>query len=177
MQSLSDVFIGQTQRVTAHILYFIPLEEGRGPLKIAPTLLGEASREVPHRNVLQTYTEQFDDAPDFADERLVRVFQNLVMAQNGVVRIQNPVDRLAIMTEASGSKIKPIVIPRPNEMANAHLRDEIAAFKTLIPFPAVRKFLQYWQENLDGPLYEVRLITSAIYNNNWRNAAMNATLN
>lgn len=139
MPSLMEEFLNGAQRVTAEVLYFIPLREGDAPRRISTGLLKDGTREVAHTNLLQTFVNQFDDKPDIQDTRLYRVFQELVADRGGVVRIQDRRERLSLMTKEAA--VAPIFIPRPEEELNAGMKEIVDTFKTMIPFPRVRKFL------------------------------------
>lgn len=166
MSGLMEEFLKGSKVVVAQILYFRPLEEGRAPLKINHGLIGEKPTEIQHTNLLQTYFLQTDDTPDIKDERLTAVFESLVLARNGIVRIQDRKQRLAAMNfgqeDVAKGVVTPILIPKSSELSNPGMQEIVETFKTMIPFPKVRKFLQFWQENLDGPLHEVHFATGDI---------------
>lgn len=173
MSTLIEQFLNGAQRVTTEVCYFIPLPDGAAPRQISTGDIKCPTLEVPHTNVLQTFVHQFDDKSDIRDERLFRVFQELVANRGGIVPIQDRRERFAMMAQSSapGSSqtMAPVFIPRPSEVFNAGMKDVVDTFKTMIPFPRVREFLQYWQENIAGPIREVRLAAAPIPNARFTN--------
>lgn len=166
MSSLVEEFLKGTQRVTMRVYYYRPLDIGQAPLEIKPEIIGAKPVIVPHSTILQTFDHQMDDRTDLEDKRLAKVFEQLVIANNGIVRIQDRSQRLSVMQDdIEGSRlanIVPVLIPRPSEQANPGMKETVDTFKTMIPFPRVRKFLQNWQENLDGPLHHVQLAVGSM---------------
>lgn len=176
MSFLADRFFMEAHRVTAQILYFMPLKEGQAPLQIESRLIGQRPQQIHHTNVLQTFAHQFDDVSDLEDPALVKVFRDVVVAKGGLINIHDRKSRLSIMAEGDGPTL-PVIIPRPSEELNPGLKDEVKTFKTLIPFPQVREFLQFWQENIEGPIHQVQLATMPLGQVGWRNVSMDKALN
>ncbi len=173
MGSMVLDFLKGAERVTTHVLYKKPLNVGQEPLVTQPVLLGEARQTLTH-SILTTFTHQFDDHTDLEDERLASVFKEVVLENDGVIRIQDRKQRIAIVNEAAGESLSrlntmPIVIPLASEKGNAGMKEAETVFRTLVPFPRVRKFLEYWQENLDGPIVEVKIAAGSIARANWQN--------
>lgn len=59
-----------------------------------------------------------------------------------------------------GTEVMPLLIPSVPETLNAGMADTVQTFKAMVPFPGLRSFLQFWQEEIDGPLHEVHIASS-----------------
>lgn len=172
MDSLALEFLKGAERVTAHVFYRKPLEAGQEPLVVRSPLLGQAPKVLDH-SIITTFTHQFDDTTDMKDVRLAKVFEDLVMKNNGIVRIQDRTKRISVMNEEVGQSLSrlntvPLIIPLPSEKNNAGMKEAETTFRTLVPFPRVRKFLEYWQEHLEGPMVEVQMTIGSITKSEWR---------
>lgn len=164
--SLVEAFLSGAQRVTVEVTYYIPREAGQGPLAISPTLLGRPAREISHSGILQTFVIQKDDRSDLEDKKLRSVFEELVLSRGGIINVHDRRLRMVMMTDGNvdfnQAAVMPIIIPKPEEVKNAGMQEAVNVFKTMVPFPAVRRFLQYWQDNIDGPMHQVRLACGSI---------------
>ena len=146
--SLVDQFLSGAQRVTIEVTYFRPRQVGQESLSIKPNLLGQAPKSINHSGILQTFVAQKDDKSDLEDARLKKVFEELVLMRGGVVHVHDRRLRMGMMTNFETAAIMPIIIPKPNEVQNSGMAEAVQVFKTMVPFPAVRKFLQYWQDEI-----------------------------
>ncbi len=181
MSGLIDEFLRGSSRITTRIFYYVPLNEGQEPLKVRPTLIGEKPVELNHAGVIQEYIYQVDDKSDlhadFAD-----VFNSIMNASHGNVKILDRAQRITLMgaaeqlatqqKTAQGQKLESdkvlpvpqIIIPRKTEEYSGGMRELTQAFHTLVPFPKVRSFLQFWQDKLDGPLNHIQFSHGSIAN-------------
>ncbi len=179
MSMLADSFLLGAQRVTLQTHYFKPRQVGQGPLKIQPSLLGQKTEEINHTGILHTFVLQEDDTSDLQDERLRDIFDRLVLSNGGIIKIHDRRKRFAIMTEEAHlleqtpllpegmpqpkSLVVPqILIPTPEEEGAPGMAETMKAFKTFVPFPRVRHFLQFWQEQIEGPLHHVQFAAAKL---------------
>lgn len=175
MSSMIEDFLEGSKRVTAYVYYFIPLNEGEKPRQLPTKIIGEKPIELHHAGILQQFVYQQDDRADVKDE-LKDIFAKVMETSNGIVKIHDRSQRIALMHQEgqleaqrdlaggvrieslSGIPVPQILIPKPHEEAVAGMEDISRTFKTLIPFPRLRGFLQYWQENVSGPLHHVQYV-------------------
>ncbi len=174
MESLTQAFLEGKQRVTAKILYYVPRPDGAPALRLSSQFLGEKPRLISHTGVLQSFVYQVDDKSDLEDERLQRVFAELVTKNGGIVALHDRRLRMQIMDEFAASgrpvAVAPVIIPTIEQEQSPGMADEVLAFKTLIPFLAVRKFLKFWQEKIDGPLKEVQIASAPLSSTSYSQA-------
>lgn len=170
--SLTQAFLNGAQRVFIEITYFKPRDIGQDDLEIRPVLLGQKPQRIHHSGILQTFVTQKDDVPDLEDKRLQRVFEEMVLMRNGIINIHDRRIRIAEMTQGAvdfdGKQVAPIIIPTSKEMENPGMIDVTATFKTMVPFPRVRAFLQFWQDQIEGPMHQVRLACGSIANSGFQ---------
>lgn len=170
--SLSEAFLG-ADRVTASIFYYQPLQVGQAPLKIKSPLLGQPEKTQTHSVLLQEFVYQQDDRADL-DPSLKSIFNNIMIRNNGIVKIYDrrldlgetsEQEQMALQTDladgvkipsAIGIPVSQIIIPRLSETLTKGEDETNVAFRTLIPFPSLRRFLQMWQEKIEAPLHHVR---------------------
>ena len=181
MGSLVLDFLKGAERITAHVFYRKPLEIGQEPLVVPSPLLGQAPKVLSH-SIITTFTHQFDDKTDMKDVRLAKVFEELVLQNNGIVRIQDRTKRISVMNEEAGKSLSrlntaPVLIPLPSEKNNAGMQEAEKTFRTLVPFPRVREFLEYWQEHLDGPMIEVQMAIGSMVKSEWRHVGHMSRIN
>ena len=186
MSSLIKEFLNGTQRVTAHLYYFMPLEIGQEPLKLESKLLGKEPKKLHHRGILQEFLFQADDRADLDDE-LKDVFARIMQTSNGLIKIHDRRERITLMQEeaqlaaqkklADGKstesnspavQVPQIFIPTKEELGNAGMVDINKAFKTMVPYPRLRSFLQFWQETIDGPLHHVQYALGSLADSSYQ---------
>lgn len=179
-------------RVVVDLHYYMPLPEGSKPLKVASNLIGEEPRTVNHRGILQTFLFQDDDVSDLAPEQF-GAFYDQIARSNGIVRIADPRERLALFAEeaqaltgkTSGTRVEAtldriaaapsIIIPKA--AAGSESSVELNNFHTLVPFPKVREFLKFWERELDGPLHHIQYEATTLVNyRGYRGVDIHATL-
>jgi uncharacterized protein Usg len=185
--SLTEAFLA-ADRVTASIFYYQPLQVGQAPLKIKSPLLGQPVKMQNHSALLQEFIYQKDDRADL-DPSLQGIFKEVMIRNSGIIKIYDrrldlgetsEQEQMALQTDladgvkipsAVGVPVTQIIIPRMSETLTK-AEDEInVAFRTLIPFPSVRRFLQMWQEKIEAPLHHVRFAACSAaqssYGNQW----------
>lgn len=179
MSSLVKEFLEGAQRVTARLYYYIPLEVGQEPLKLQSKIIGEEPAHLHHSGILQQFVYQQDDRADL-DEELKEIFARIMQTSNGLLKIHDRRERITIMHEeaqmaaqkklADGTTIEStasvqvpqIFIPTKQEQANPGMAEINKTFKTMVPYPRLRSFLQYWQDNIDGPLHHVQYAIGSV---------------
>lgn len=179
---LGHNFNMSADRVSVQVAYFLPLDPGQPPLRLRPELLGGEERVLPHKGVMQIFAHQFDDHSDLEDVRLQRAYEATMIASRGIVRIHDRKERLSTLLEEA-AKINPdnrvtyqdalekapkIIVPKPAELASPGMKEENTIFKTLVPYPRVRKFLQYWQDEIEGPMHHIRLAAGRTATHSYR---------
>ncbi|MFA5592807.1 MAG: hypothetical protein WC989_05805 [Micavibrio sp.] len=179
MSSLIEEFLEGSKRITARVYYFIPLPEGEESRQLPSPLIGEQPARIYHAGILQEFIYQQDDRADI-DDGLKDVFARVMQISNGIVKIHNRMERMAVMQEevqleaqkklaggvaidtASSVIVPQVFIPKPDEETNAGMDEINQTFKALVPFPRLRGFLQYWQDNINGPLHHMQFVTGSL---------------
>lgn len=184
MRSLVKEFLAGTQRVTVNVHYFIPLEEGREPLKLQSKIIGEKPTELHHSGILQQFLYQEDDCADL-DEGLKEIFASIMQTSGGILKIHDRRERVVLMQKeaqlaaqrkladgstiesTAGVQVPQIFIPTKQEQSNPGMAEINKAFTTLVPYPRLRAFLQDWQDNKKGPLHHVQYAVSSLTDSNY----------
>ena len=185
MSSLVKEFLDGAQRITARLYYYIPLEVGQDPLKLQSKIIGEEPVKLHHSGILQQFVYQQDDQADL-DDGLKEIFARIMQTSNGLIKIHDRRERITLMHEeaqlaaqkklADGATIESnasvqvpqILIPTKQEQANPGMAEINMAFKTMVPYPRLRSFLQYWQDNIDGPLHHVQYAIGSLADSNYQ---------
>lgn len=173
--SLSNTFEA-TSRVSAHIYYMRPLQVGQNPLEIKSALIGKEPAVQHHSVLLQSFIYQNDDQMDLSPE-LKNIFQRTMRLNQGIVKIYDRKSRLGVLGEieqlrlqrklADGTEldvetvkaveVSQVIVPSlGEEIAGGDQAASAARFKTLIPYPRLRRFLQKWQDEFEAPLHHVQ---------------------
>lgn len=181
--SLGHHFQSSVERVSLQVVYYLPLDPGQAPIRLRPELLGGEERVLEHKGILNSFAHQFDDHSDQEDPRLQEAYQKIMSASQGIVRIHDRRERISSLLEEA-AKINPdntmpyqdalqiapkIIVPKPEELTSTGMGEENTVFKTLIPYPRVRAFLQFWQNEIEGPMHHIRIAAgraaTSTYNN------------
>ena len=173
--SLSQEFTASS-RVCAHIYYMRPLQIGQNPLSIASDMIGQKPAVQNHSVLLQSFIYQNDDEMDLSAD-LKKIFERTMRLNQGIVKIYDRQSRLGVMSEveqlrlqrklADGTEldaatikaveVSQVIVPSVGEeIASGEQSPSTARFKTLIPYPRLRRFLQKWQQEFEAPLHHIQ---------------------
>lgn len=154
--------LGDYRLVTAVIEYFIPRrEQNAPPLVVAPTLIGQAPTVLSHAGLLQQFTWQQFDLDETQTPRIQTLREHfhtmLPQDEAGRDRILDGIFRRAAKGGGVFGNALVAAVDRAGnvQMPSSNLTQE-EAFRAMVPFPGLRKFLQYWAENIEGPIHSVR---------------------
>ena len=162
MQDFADAFNGAAL-VTLDIHFFRPPRNPGEILEIAAEFIGQDPKKVDHSGILQSFVWQLKDKSDI-EPRSLRSYINARTAFIASTQGMNAQERLNYIlsyaaNEADKQSLELLVKGCGNSFMPQSYIIEISSeelFKTICPYPKVRDFIRFWDENIEGPLQNVR---------------------